>query len=360
MRRRAPARGGSGNGSGKGSRPNLGRWRKVFVRTWGDEKFRRLSRPAPSAQFLWVYLLTNPSTNSIPGLFRIGEAQLADELGWSMEPFRERFRELFREGMAKADWSAHVLWIPKAIEWNPPDNPNVVKGWLGALDEIPECALKTEAFHGLAGYLEGLGEPFVEPFRNGYLNRSPKGYPNRMPNKEQEQEQDLEEKIPLSARAGAGVAKGADLHVGEPPVTPALVAVQERLTAFSVRHKFAAVRSRVYDNASFTHITPPDTKGKISEFVEALTPAQEADVERSMEVFWRHVRAGDEDWTDQRLTKSVPFAFGTWMSRLSDLIDEIHERQPKPPTNGHNRDIKRGMVHYDENKPAPQSGTVKL
>ncbi|MCE4343948.1 hypothetical protein ABQW67_19700 [Xanthomonas hortorum] len=63
------------------------RYRKVEVRTWGDEKFRALSPMPPSGQGLWLYLITGPHTGPIPGLFRAGRAAMAEELEWEMEAF---------------------------------------------------------------------------------------------------------------------------------------------------------------------------------------------------------------------------------------------------------------------------------
>jgi len=53
---------------------------------------------------------------------------LAEELGWSLKEFREGFAELSREGLVKADWNARVVFISNATKYNPPENPNVVKG----------------------------------------------------------------------------------------------------------------------------------------------------------------------------------------------------------------------------------------
>jgi hypothetical protein len=86
-------------------------YRKVEISMWGDDKFRRLSPLPPSGQSLWIYLLTGPHTGAMPGLSRIGRAAMAEDLGWSPEALAEAFRELFREGLAEADWQARVVWL---------------------------------------------------------------------------------------------------------------------------------------------------------------------------------------------------------------------------------------------------------
>ena len=123
----------------------MARHRKIDVKMWGDEKFVALSRPKPNAQFLWVFLLTGPQTTAAPGLFSAGEAALAEMLDWPLSAFRRCFEELSSADMVKADWRARVVWIPKAVLYNPAENPNTVKAWRRAIAEIPECALRDEA-----------------------------------------------------------------------------------------------------------------------------------------------------------------------------------------------------------------------
>lgn len=140
------------------------RYRSIHLCMWGDEKFRKLSPLQPSGQALWIYLLTNPNTNSIPGLYRIGELALAEELNWPLEAFREAFREVQAQGLAQADFCARVVYIPNAIKYNKPQSPNVIKNWHYPWGDIPECALKTEAYHNLKAFVEGLGIGFQEAF----------------------------------------------------------------------------------------------------------------------------------------------------------------------------------------------------
>lgn len=173
-----------------------GRYRKVEVRTWGDEKFRRLSQMPPCGQGLWLFLITGPHTGPIPGLFRAGRAAMAEELGWEIEAFDEAFGEAFREGMVKADFKARVIWLPSAIKHNRPESPNVVRSWAAEFDLIPECDLKREAFEALKASIHALGEAFGKAFDEAFAKPlpkpSPKPSPKAMPNQEQEQEQEQE------------------------------------------------------------------------------------------------------------------------------------------------------------------------
>ena len=186
----------------------MARFSKIDRRVWSDDKFRRLSSPEPNAKFLWLFLLTNPYVGVIPGVYSAGEAMLAEMLGWRLEGFREAFEELFREGLVKADFEARLLWVPNAVHYNHPENPNVVKGWQCAWDELPECELKREAWEGLRAslssreeWLEAFREACPEPSVKGTAKGMPKGStkgsvkgsPKGMANQEQEQGQEPEQ-----------------------------------------------------------------------------------------------------------------------------------------------------------------------
>jgi hypothetical protein len=147
----------------------MGRYRKIDPRIWGDQKFKALSKPRANGQTLWFYLLTGPHTSGCPGLYHLGELGLAESLGWPLKGFREAFRELLREGLVKADWSAHVVAIFNVFKkYDTPDNPNVIKFWGKCFDEIPECSLKVEYYKELKLFLEGYGEGFKKGFLEGF------------------------------------------------------------------------------------------------------------------------------------------------------------------------------------------------
>lgn len=167
------------------------RYRKVLCRMYGDEKFLALTRPQPNGQSLWTYLITGPHTTSVPGLFQAGEAQIAEALGWPLRGFRKAWAEIEHQHMGRADWKARVVWLPNAIRHNTPENPNVVKGWRHALDEVPACPMKSEAQLFLRGFLKGLGPTFVEAFDELFRHTSRSG----LANQEQEQEQEQKEHL---------------------------------------------------------------------------------------------------------------------------------------------------------------------
>lgn len=194
-----------------------GRYRKVEVRTWGDEKFRALSPIPPCGQGLWLFLITGPHTGPIPGLFRAGRAAMSEELGWDLEAFDEAFGEAFRQGMVKADFKARVVWVPNAIRHNKPESPNVVRSWAAEFDLIPECALKTEALEALKVSIHALGEAFAKAFDEAFTKPSakPSAKPlaKAMPNQEQEQEQEQKKDTPpggSSKKSGKSEKEGRE------------------------------------------------------------------------------------------------------------------------------------------------------
>ena len=115
---------------------------------------------------------------------------LAEALDWPLKDFREAFREASDKGMVKADWEARLIFIPKAIFYNVPESPNVVRGWRIAWDELPECDLKIQIWKQLKAFIEGLTEGFREAFREA----CPQPLLKPLPNQEQEQEQEQEPK----------------------------------------------------------------------------------------------------------------------------------------------------------------------
>jgi hypothetical protein len=110
--------------------------------------------------------------------------------------------------MAKADWNARVVWVPKAIDHNAPASPNVVLSWADAWDRIPECQLKLEAWQTLGAFLQGMSEGFREAFAKA----CPK--PSVMPSRIQDQEQEQDLSLPPAR------AREPDPNGNQPPEPP--------------------------------------------------------------------------------------------------------------------------------------------
>ena len=136
-------------------------FRKIYKKLWSDERFRDLD---VTSKLLYLYLLTGKEASIIPGFVDASEATLSNRIGKDLESFREAFRNLSGNDLARADWVAGVVFLPLAIHDNRPASPNVILSWKSALEELPNCPLKNEACQELTAVLECIGESFSKPF----------------------------------------------------------------------------------------------------------------------------------------------------------------------------------------------------
>lgn len=122
-------------------------------------------------------------------------------MNWPIGAFRRCFCEIAEKGMAEADWVNRVLWLPNAAEYNPPENPNVVRAWAKSLEEIPECSLKVRGIRETLSFLKALKVDKPEAFVEAFVEALPKdlrevleeALPKDFPKQEQEQEQEQKE-----------------------------------------------------------------------------------------------------------------------------------------------------------------------
>lgn len=142
----------------------MARVRKIDPRIWDDERFRHLSPLKPSGQALWLYLLTGPHNAAIPGLCRASRASMLDDLGWDEHDFTGAWTEIEQLELAKADWNARVLWMPRMIWYNRPDSPEAIAGWADDWRKIPDCAIKAQAWASLKATLSSFGQDYVNAF----------------------------------------------------------------------------------------------------------------------------------------------------------------------------------------------------
>lgn len=154
-------------------------YRKLDLEMWGDEKFQTLSPPAPSAQVLWIYLLTGPYTTIIPGVVPAGLREICGALRWPYDhnsappdywaqvpvgqlygyeqgapDGRSAMEEILESGMAKMDAHARLIWLPKAIYRNPPASSKNVVSWETSWKLLPGCRLKAEIHDYFADYFK--------------------------------------------------------------------------------------------------------------------------------------------------------------------------------------------------------------
>lgn len=158
----------------------MGKYRKVDPYIWNDHKFRSMTT---QGQLAFFFLLTHPHMTSL-GAMRATIPGLVSELPKVSE---KAFREAFAKGMAIADEEACFLWLPKFLNYNPPESPKVVIAWCKAFQLLPECELKNQLILHVKDFLKGYSIGFQEAYA--------KGMPKTMPYQEQEQEQDIKDSL---------------------------------------------------------------------------------------------------------------------------------------------------------------------
>lgn len=131
---------------------------------WDHPQFGSLSR---IGKLVFLYVTTSSYGNGI-GCFKAGIAAMAEDMREDMEDFQKGFREGLAAGCFMYDEDARVVLVPKYIHHNPPNNPNVVKGWGKLFLMIPDCALKGECYSIIEDYCKGLSDAFLKAFHEAF------------------------------------------------------------------------------------------------------------------------------------------------------------------------------------------------
>jgi hypothetical protein len=166
----------------------MARYRKIDVRIWNDEKFRSLSDRGKLAFF---FLLTHPHLTSL-GAMRATVSGLAEELHWTVDVMRDAMRHAMSLGLIELDEKACYVGLKNFLRYNEPEGPNsVVKGWLNALEMLPECSLKASLIYRCRKYLDGKSDAFKEAMPQAIWDAFSDAIAQPCPIQEQEQEQDI-------------------------------------------------------------------------------------------------------------------------------------------------------------------------
>lgn len=158
---------------------------KVERRIWNDRKFMELT---DDGRMVFLFLMTHPHMTSV-GAMRATMPGLAEELRWPLERFRDGFETLSERYMAAFDEAAGMVALPNYLKHNAPANPNVVKGWLSALELLPECDLKRDVINRCINRIEtvqawvseGLAKPFRNMEQEQYQEQEQKQTPDKNP-----------------------------------------------------------------------------------------------------------------------------------------------------------------------------------
>lgn len=242
-----------------------GIYRKVDLSIWTDEKVRKLSRPSPNGLSLWQYLLAAKESIIIPGVIPVGLGAIADTLHWPLAGTAKAFAEIEALGLAKADLAAGLIWVPKAINHNPPASPNVIKHWSKAWRAVPECPLRSEVVASLKASVDGMHPGFQKAFRQVFGESFQEAFVEAKPQAMSEGVGDgttdaLPEGIPKAFQEGFGEGLPEDMSKGLPEGLPHTGsseqgAGKEAVTAFSLE------ALKVFPPASATRPTDEPTGG---------------------------------------------------------------------------------------------------
>lgn len=141
--------------------------RQLSVLIWNDDKFPLLS---DDAQIVFFHLLTTPHTTAF-GLFKGGVATLAEEKRWDIERYRKALKVLLEQKMVRYDKAALLLYIPRALKYNPP-TASALKLWSEVFVGLPSSPLKKAFYDDLSDVVASrnkpsLSEAFMTYFGDG-------------------------------------------------------------------------------------------------------------------------------------------------------------------------------------------------
>lgn len=134
----------------------MGRYQKIEVATWNDDKFPQLS---DSGKLLFFYFLTCPHSNSL-GVFVLKMGYVIEDLKWTDEKTFGTLSEVLDKGFVSYDEKTSVLLIHNFLKYNPPSNPNQFKCIREIFYSLPKSYLLLE----LNDRLETIAKRFKEPF----------------------------------------------------------------------------------------------------------------------------------------------------------------------------------------------------
>lgn len=186
-----------------------GRYRKLFLRLWRSAAFVALNT---REKLIAIYVLAGPQTNRI-GLYRLSQATGAEDLGEDIETFSEGFKNVCSAFGWEFDPIARVVWIPSWWRFNIPENPNVLKGAIGDLAEVPDTALIRMFIQHIETLPEYLHSTFLECLVNVHETlREPSTNQEHDQEPKQEREQERESALARPTRNSRSRLRGHTKH----------------------------------------------------------------------------------------------------------------------------------------------------
>lgn len=135
-----------------------GRYQRVLVKIWHDEKVLELS---DSGKLLFIYLLTSPHSNAI-GAYVVKKGYVAEDLGWSVQRTAKTIDVLAERELIQYDKTVGVLSVCNYLYYNPVENPNQLISAVRLFRALPRSPILKH----LAKSLETLSEGFAKSSGN--------------------------------------------------------------------------------------------------------------------------------------------------------------------------------------------------
>jgi hypothetical protein len=134
-----------------------------------------LNRASRPARLLWLFLVGGPHVGPLPGLLEIaGPRELLESLStegdaWAPADLEAALHELGELRLVEVAWP----WVrlPGVTKANPPNNPNVLKGWGARFADVADSPLKARLYSEIeqavgamsASFGSALAASFAEP-----------------------------------------------------------------------------------------------------------------------------------------------------------------------------------------------------
>jgi hypothetical protein len=119
----------------------------VCPAVWRDKEYRK--QLTLEQRHIWLHLLTSPTRTHFPGLLRTTIKEIAALVDLSPRKVAAAIEEFKKLGWAEYDAEEELLYLPKALKYNPPDNEKQLIHWVRVWSSFPECSLTKLALNAL-------------------------------------------------------------------------------------------------------------------------------------------------------------------------------------------------------------------
>lgn len=303
---------------------------KFSPRFWTGDTGRKI-RGNRDAQVLAAYLISAPGS-TMTGIYYLPLPVVAHEVGMTIGVVAATLDILSKFDFAHYDVDTELVWLPGMAAWQ-------IGEELQATDNRVKGIKRELASVGRHRFIEGFWERYSESFSLGPLPPllAPyKGLRSQEHDQDQEKDQDQEGSRRAIRGAGTTARQDASEHAGSAltdadkasaladraiAAASAVEVPRRRIfTGVSLAQLFGTVRSRVIGGMEWQGSrVKPDVAANRAAEIQANHA--EAEVEATMETWWKRVKAGEVD-DPEKCRDDDSFAFGAWWSKFRGLREQ--------------------------------------